>query len=160
MEPNDHPRGSGGQRNTPPPRKGSTFRLTREGPIYTIAPYSRRLTSGILDHAIPLLVWLMSAYAATFIFFIATLAYVGFIGWNIWTEGLTGQTLGKKFAQTSLVTEADAQPLGPGKNAVRWIAHVLDSAPIFIGFLLPVWDVKRQTFADKLMRTVVIEEKY
>jgi hypothetical protein len=41
---------------------------------------------------------------------------------------------------------------------VRYIAHVLDSIPCYLGYLWPLWDAKRQTFADKVIGTVVIEQ--
>jgi hypothetical protein len=39
---------------------------------------------------------------------------------------------------------------------VRDLAHILDALPCYIGFLWPIWDSKRQTFADKIMNTVVV----
>jgi hypothetical protein len=38
----------------------------------------------------------------------------------------------------------------------RDIVHLLDSLPCYIGFLWPLWDAKRQTFADKILSTVVV----
>ena len=35
--------------------------------------------------------------------------------------------------------------------------HILD-ALTYVGFLWPLWDAKRQTFADMLMRTVVVDD--
>jgi len=34
--------------------------------------------------------------------------------------------------------------------------HSLDSFA-YVGFLWPLWDDKRQTFSDKLMKTIVID---
>ena len=36
------------------------------------------------------------------------------------------------------------------------IRHAIDSAICYIGFLFPLWDAKRQTIADKLMKTVCV----
>ncbi len=41
---------------------------------------------------------------------------------------------------------------------VRAILHILDALPCLIGYLWPLWDSKRQTFADKIMGTVVIDQ--
>ena len=41
---------------------------------------------------------------------------------------------------------------------VRGLAHFLDSLPCYIGYLWPLWDTKRQTFADKIMNSVVVEK--
>jgi uncharacterized RDD family membrane protein YckC len=39
---------------------------------------------------------------------------------------------------------------------VRDLAHFLDGI-FYIGYLWPLWDPKRQTFADKVCSTVVLE---
>ena len=52
--------------------------------------------------------------------------------------------------------EADAAPIGPGRSFLRQVAHILDALPCYLGYLWPLWDSKRQTFADKIMTTVVV----
>jgi len=39
---------------------------------------------------------------------------------------------------------------------VRDICQTLDALICCVGFLLPLWDAKRQTVADKLVRIAVI----
>ncbi len=39
------------------------------------------------------------------------------------------------------------------------LAHFLDSLACYVGWLWPLWDPKRQTFADKIMSTVVVEQR-
>jgi hypothetical protein len=34
----------------------------------------------------------------------------------------------------------------------------LDSLACYVGWLWPIWDSKRQTFADKIMKTVVVRQ--
>ena len=41
-------------------------------------------------------------------------------------------------------------------NFVRIIAHFLDSLACYIGWLWPLWDDKRQTFADKVCGSIVV----
>ena len=41
---------------------------------------------------------------------------------------------------------------------VRQLAHIIDSLICYIGWLFPLWDAKRQTIADKIMSTIVIDE--
>lgn len=41
-------------------------------------------------------------------------------------------------------------------SIVRQLAHVLDTLICYLGYLFPLWDAKRQTFADKLMSTVCV----
>jgi hypothetical protein len=40
---------------------------------------------------------------------------------------------------------------------LRYILHLIDSLPLFLGFLSPIWDVQRQTLADKVMRSLVLK---
>lgn len=45
--------------------------------------------------------------------------------------------------------------LGPWLLLVRDLAHLLDTLPLLIGWLWPLWDSRRRTFADLLLRTEV-----
>ena len=49
----------------------------------------------------------------------------------------------------------------PSQNTaiLRALAHFLDGLVCAIGFLFPLWDTKKQTFADKIAKTVVIDEQ-
>lgn len=71
-------------------------------------------------------------------------------------QGRSGQTWAKSWVGIRLVRESTGTPLGPGLTFVRQIAHILDALPCYLGFLWPLWDAKRQTFADKVMSSVVV----
>jgi uncharacterized RDD family membrane protein YckC len=73
-------------------------------------------------------------------------------------QGRTGQSWGKQVLNLRLVRMADGQPMGGGMAFVRDLAHILDALPCYIGYLFPIWDARRQTFADKIMSTVVLSE--
>lgn len=77
--------------------------------------------------------------------------------WNRWIKGGRGQSIGKKVLNVSLINESTGQPIGAGMAFVRDIAHALDSLACYIGWLWPLWDSKRQTFADKVVSTVVVQ---
>lgn len=78
-------------------------------------------------------------------------------GYNRWyLTGKTGQSWGKKALGISLIDEAGGQPIGGGKAFVRDLAHFVDGIICYIGYLFPLWDAKRQTIADKIMKTVVV----
>jgi uncharacterized RDD family membrane protein YckC len=72
--------------------------------------------------------------------------------------GRTGQSWGKQVLNLRLVRMADGQPMGGGMCFLRDLAHILDALPCYIGFLFPLWDARRQTFADKIVSTVVLSE--
>jgi uncharacterized RDD family membrane protein YckC len=77
--------------------------------------------------------------------------------WNrAFKQGRTGQSIGKKVMGIRLVDEHTGQPIGAGMAFVRDLAHALDGFA-YIGYLWPLWDDKRQTFADKILNTVVVE---
>jgi uncharacterized RDD family membrane protein YckC len=77
--------------------------------------------------------------------------------WNrVFRMGRTGQSMGKKVMGIRLVEEYTGRPMGAGMCFVREIAHTLDQF-LYLGYLWPLWDPKRQTFADKILSTVVVE---
>ena len=70
---------------------------------------------------------------------------------------LTGYTIGKGLLGIRLISESTGQPIGAGMAFVRDLAHTLDGFA-YIGYLWPLWDGKRQTFADKLLKTIVVNQ--
>jgi uncharacterized RDD family membrane protein YckC len=70
--------------------------------------------------------------------------------------GRTGRSLGRVATGTRLVRADTGQPLGVWMAFVRDIAHMLDGLSLGLGYLWPLWDQKRQTFADKAVSSVVV----
>lgn len=87
---------------------------------------------------------------------IGLLAMLGVLIWQLVREGSTGQTIGKKALGIRLVRETDGQPLGFGMAFVRQLAHTVDGMVCYLGYLWPLWDDKGQTFADKIVSSLVI----
>jgi len=85
---------------------------------------------------------------------------LGALGWQIYnrwiTAGKTGQSLGKRVLKIALVSEETAQPVGPLNAFLRDLVHILDGFA-YVGFLWPLWDERRQTFSDKIMKTAVVD---
>ena len=71
-------------------------------------------------------------------------------------QGRTGYTLGKTMLGIKLVGEHSKQPIGAGLSFVRQLVHFVDGLACNLGYLWPIWDVRKQTFADKIMNTIVI----
>ncbi|MCC6496970.1 MAG: RDD family protein [Propionibacteriaceae bacterium] len=86
--------------------------------------------------------------------FLLGIGWMAYLGYK---SGTTGVTFGRSIAKTKLISESTGQPIGVGNGIVRQLAHIIDSIICYIGWLFPLWDVKRQTIADKLMKTVVID---
>jgi len=70
-------------------------------------------------------------------------------------EGRSGSSLGKRAVGTRLVRASTGEPLGVGSTLLRDVCHIADG-PLLLGCLWPLWDARRQTFADKILDTVVI----
>ena len=88
---------------------------------------------------------------------VGTLLYAVFYVYN-WCirQGRSGYTFGKTVVGIKLVSESTRQPIGAGMSFVRQLAHILDGLLCNLGYLWPIWDSKKQTFADKIMSTLVI----
>jgi len=71
------------------------------------------------------------------------------------SQGRTGQSWGKRVFNLKLVRMADGLPIGAVMAFVRDLLHTLDGICL-IGYLFPLWDARRQTFADKVVNTVVL----
>lgn len=66
----------------------------------------------------------------------------------------TGWTIGRAVFGIRVV-RADGQPARSHQLLLRDLAHVLDTAALFIGWLWPLWDGHHRTFADLLLRSEV-----
>ena len=67
---------------------------------------------------------------------------------------LVGRSLGRAVFGIA-VRHPDGSPVGLGRLFLRDVAHLLDTAALFIGWLWPLWDRRGRTFADLLLRTEV-----
>ncbi|MEU0268961.1 RDD family protein [Nocardioides sp. NPDC006303] len=91
--------------------------------------------------------------------FIGFLVSLAFLFWNYGLkQGKTGYSIGKGVLGIKVVKEADGQVLGTWFSIGRFFVHYLDQLACYIGYLWPLWDDKRQTFADKILSTIVIIE--
>lgn len=94
-----------------------------------------------------LLVTLLAAFAAV----VANYVYL---------QGKTGQTIGKRSAGIAVYRTGTIEPPGYGLAFLRLIASVLNSAPwcipfLYLGYLWPLWDEQKRTFADMACNTRV-----
>jgi uncharacterized RDD family membrane protein YckC len=81
---------------------------------------------------------------------------IAFFVWNICLrQGRTGASIGKSVLAIRLVN-SDLQPIGSGWSFLRYLLHILDGI-CYIGYLWPIWDSQKQTFADKIMSSYVIQ---
>lgn len=88
----------------------------------------------------------MFGYPAWFIF-----ALWNFLG----RQGATGRTIGKSIIGISTVGDLSGRAIGGTDIFLRQLVHLLDLISI-VGFLWPLWDPRRETFADKICGSRVI----
>jgi hypothetical protein len=127
-------------------------------PAANYANWLQRVGGYIID-VIPAIILEVIGVAThnTAVYFLCVIIAIAIVGYNRWfLAGKTGQSWGKKALGLTLVGEATGQPIGAGMAFVRDICHIVDSIICYIGWLFPLWDSKRQTLADKIMKTVVI----
>lgn len=74
-------------------------------------------------------------------------------------QGRTGQSWGKRATGLKLIRMSDNEPASWQMATIREVAHFLDLFVFYLGMLLPILDARRQTLADKAMRTVVISTR-
>lgn len=131
-----------------------------------LASYGQRVGSFLVDVGIPtgvfMLVMLAAALSGDFgvlwtVYGLGSLAMLGFVFWNSgYRQGTTGQSIGKQMLSVRLVGANTGAPVGFGLAIARQFAHVLDGIPFYLGYLWPLWDERRQTFADKICSTLVV----
>ncbi|MGH3974825.1 MAG: RDD family protein [Pseudonocardiaceae bacterium] len=128
-----------------------------------LADFGTRAISSLIDYVIPVIalnvLFTLGVVTGTVALspMLTVVGYLGlfaFIGWNsCYRQGTTGQSVGRQGAGTKLVEMKTGQPIGFGRAVLRQLWHSLE---FFVGYLWPLWDANRQTFADKIAGTVVI----
>ncbi|ASR03093.1 RDD family protein [Gordonia rubripertincta] len=74
----------------------------------------------------------------------------------VW-QGKSGYTIGKGLVGAKTLRDgAGSGSLGVWRSAARQSAHVIDTVPLLVGWLLPLRDRRRQTFADKIVSSEVV----
>lgn len=136
------------------------------------AGWLRRLLAGLIDLHVSLLALVFAYLGATWAYdtfapaaarwlsgvFLAAWVAVGFYN-RCFSMGRYGHSWGRHIVGMNLVDERSGEPVGVLRAVAREIGHLADVVSLGIGFLLPLWDGKRQTVADKLVRTVTVEAR-
>jgi uncharacterized RDD family membrane protein YckC len=146
-----------------------TVHGTGEEPRMTYAPWNKRVGAFVIDMLVMQVFLLVGFFAGKAIgggaaagaalglsvFFYSAGMVTGFYNKCI-RMGKTGQSWGKKALGIRLVFERSHEPIGVGMAVVRECCHVADMLTLGVGYLLPLWDAKRQTLGDKIVKTIVV----
>jgi uncharacterized RDD family membrane protein YckC len=146
-----------GYGNMPAPGYGSPQGYGN-GPAVNYANWAQRVGAALIDAAPGIVLAIInSAVGSIALSLVITLISLGITIYNRWyLAGTIGQSWGKMVLHLKLISESTGGPIGPGMAFARDIVHILDALPCFIGYLFPLWDAKRQTFADKILNTIVV----
>ena len=91
---------------------------------------------------------------------IALLGVVGMVAYLVMYARMvsaTGQAWGHKAVGVRIVDSSTGGNISSGKAVLRLIfGHWVDGAVCYLGYLWPLWDKQRQTFADKIFSTYSI----
>jgi uncharacterized RDD family membrane protein YckC len=143
----------------PPPAGGYQPPGSYPSPAGTagaLAEWPQRALGGLIDFVAPWLVVGVISQASDVLGFFAWIASLVWFFYNAYLNGTTGQSIGKQTVGLKVVSAETGQTIGGGMGVVRAILHIVDSIPCYVGYLWPLWDGKKQTFADKIVKTVVI----
>lgn len=92
---------------------------------------------------------------------------IGFLAATVWSivrmvrnsmirQGRTGQTWGKAKVGIWVVNARTGAVPGVGSCVARYFLHALINQAVYIDYLWPLWDDRKQTLTDKVLDTVVI----
>ena len=121
-----------------------------------LADWPQRALGALVDWVAPAIVFGLMNRIGSALGFLAWLAWLGWVGYNGFLNGTTGQSFGKQMAGLRTVGEQTGQVIGGGMGVARAFAHIIDSLICYVGWLFPLWDGKKQTIADKIVKTVVV----
>jgi uncharacterized RDD family membrane protein YckC len=120
------------------------------------AGFWRRFAAACIDGIILVIIdtLLRSALhhsAAALMSFAADTAYL-----TLLEGGREGQTVGKAALRIRVTTIEDGAPLGYPRAFIRELGRILSAIPLYLGYLWMLWDPQKQTWHDKLARSVVV----
>jgi uncharacterized RDD family membrane protein YckC len=82
---------------------------------------------------------------------------VGVLYYGLLEGGPKGQTVGKQALSIRVVDATTFQPgVGVPRGIGRYFARWLSQLPLYLGYFWMLWDPRKQTWHDKLTRTVVV----
>jgi uncharacterized RDD family membrane protein YckC len=120
------------------------------------AGWWQRVGAALLDYGIPFVIAAVIFAAVKPIGVILYLVALVWVFYNVFQGGKNGSRWGQKILGIKMVKLADGQPIGGGLAIGRYFLHILDGIPCYLGYLWPLWDSKKQTFADKIVGSIVV----
>jgi uncharacterized RDD family membrane protein YckC len=104
---------------------------------------------------VPTGAWVAKLLVSYGVYIVATV--VATIVYRVSTEGRTGQSWGKRVVGVRTIDAQTAQPIGTGRIIGRVFGRLLSASCCYIGFLWMLWDKDKQTWHDKMVRSIVVK---
>ncbi|SRX92667.1 hypothetical protein [Mycobacterium leprae TN] [Mycobacterium shimoidei] len=136
--------------NTAAPNRLASWKIRASAFLIDVLPgLAVVATMTLVGSAVPLgsTWWWLCVYA------LATGILLTLINRVVWPAN-RGWSLGRAFVGITVV-RPDGTSVGLGRLLLRDLAHLLDTVSVFVGWLWPLWDPRRRTFADMLLDTEV-----
>ena len=109
----------------------------------------RRFCAYAIDGAVLMALYLAGARNAVLELVISALYWCG-------TVGAWQQSLGMKILGLKVVPSDGRMGVSLGDAVVRWLMMLLGSLCLGLGFLWAAWDTRRQTWHDRVAKTLVV----
>lgn len=82
-----------------------------------------------------------------------------FVVWNRGIrQGSKGQSLGKTMLGIEVVSVETGQHLGAGMGVLRMILEMIFGNACFLDYLWPLWDDRKQSWHDMVVKSVVVQK--
>jgi uncharacterized RDD family membrane protein YckC len=78
------------------------------------------------------------------------------VAYYAYLEGTRGQTVGKMAVGVRVVDVDTGEMIGIARGIGRYFARILSGLALGLGYLWMLWDPRKQTWHDKLARSIVI----
>lgn len=129
----------------------------------TLATWGKRVLATLIDGGCLIALYVVAMILSKvpgiggLLALIGMLVYLALAIFWLYLTGRDGQSPGKKVIGIKVLDANTGQTIGGGRGIIRAIAHFVDGLICYIGYLFPLWDKKKQTIADKIIGTVVVE---
>jgi uncharacterized RDD family membrane protein YckC len=154
-----------GPQATPPPPPGySGYGYQQHGygysygqsSVWAYSGFWRRAGAAILDGIIVEVVGSLLSGLLGASFGISIVNLVIGVAYYSYLEGVRGQTVGKMAVGVKVVDAETAEMIGLARGIGRYFARILSTIVFGLGYFWMLWDPRKQTWHDKLARSVVI----
>lgn len=124
----------------------------------TYASFWKRFAATIIDGVILTMVFGVAAFLLPLAVYYVIAIVGGWLYFALQESGSAQATLGKKALGIKVVDENGGQ-LSFGAASGRHFAKFLSGLILYIGYLMVLWDSRKQGLHDKIAGTLVIENK-